>query len=288
MPDLDQLDPDLRALAEHGARSARALPAADVRRRGTHRRRLRIGGTALTSAAAVALGVVAAGAFTARDGGQGPPALRATASSRALPPAVLPDGLDLGGYNEFTGWATAATPARERPADPTSVCQRSTLKQLGAVDVRLRTYRLTGQLQPGQTAEQPESLRPTTRIAVAQFPDARSGRAAFVTMQDWVRTCPERLAATWRVTNPTRAVGAYSAVDDAGAAGLTYLLTYSGHDAAFDNASWLDLTAVGVSSYGDRVVLISQRNLGEDYDYIDPDTAPITKALSTALGLIGS
>ena len=99
MPDLNQLDLDLRALAEHGARSARGLPAAHVRRRGTRRRGLRLGGSAVTAAATVALGVVAAGAFTAGDGGQGPPALRATASSRALPPAVLPDGLDLGGYN---------------------------------------------------------------------------------------------------------------------------------------------------------------------------------------------
>jgi hypothetical protein len=235
----------------------------------------------------VALGVVAAGALGS-GGGQGLPALQTPAPTRGLPPAVLPDGAQLSGYNDITGWATASTPPHELPADPTSVCQHSTLKALGATDVRLRTYRMTVRLQPGETDEQTEALRPTTRMAVAEFPDTESGEAAFGTLQDWVRTCPARLAASWRVNDPTKVVGPYSSVEDRGAVGDTFLLTYSGDDAAFDDASWFDLTAVGISSYGDRVVLISQRNLAQDYNYVDPATAPITKALATALSLIGS
>jgi hypothetical protein len=132
--------------------------------------------------------------------------------------------------------------------------------------------------------------QPTTRIAVAEFPDAASGRAAFAKVQDWVRNCPAYLAQSWRVQDPAKVITPYSSLDVAGGFGETYLVSYSGDpaDPAFDNAAWIDGTAVGISTYGDRVVLISQRSLGQDYDYLDPVDAPISLALGIALDLIGS
>jgi hypothetical protein len=193
MPDLDELDTGLRALADHGGGRPgrrRSVPAGPQR----------------PSAAAVT----------------------STATTRALPSAVLPDALQLAAYNETTGWQTAATPAHEGQDDPTSVCQRSTLAALGAIDVRLRTYRLTAQPNSGEVDTQPLALRPTTRIAVAEFPDPASGRAAFAKVQDWVRTCPEHLAKTWRVQDPAKVITPYSSLDVAGGFGETYLVSYSG------------------------------------------------------------
>ncbi len=290
MPDLGELDTSLQALADHGARSAHALPAADVRGRGSRRRQRRLGGMALAVAAAVAAGVVAAGAFLPGHGDQAQPAVTSTATTRALPPAVLPDGLQLAPYNGTTGWQAAATPAGEDRDDPTSVCQRSTLAALGAIDVRLRTYRTTAPLKSGEVDTQPLALRPTTRIAVAEFPDAATGRTAFAKVQDWVRTCPAHLAQTRRVQDPAKVITPYSSLDVAGGFGETYLVSYSGDpaDPAFDNAAWIDGTAVGISPYGDRLVLVSQRSLGQDYDYLDPANAPISRVLSVALDLIGT
>ncbi len=290
MPELDELGPGLRALADHAAGAARGLPPGTLRGRGDRRRRVRRGAVALAASTAVLLGVAVA--TTALPGGDDtglPTTTTTTDGPPALPGSVLPPDTELAGFNEITGWAATAPSRGEDPADPTSVCQRDTLGSLGATEVRRRGYAMTVELEPGQVYEEPaEDLRATTRVAVAQFPDAATGRAAFDTVQDWVRSCAEHLAGTYRVADPAEKTPVYMSVDRPEGHGTSYLVTYRGSadEEAFLDGVWIDGTAVGVSADGTRVVLLSQRQVAQDYNYEDPAAAPVSLALEAVLARV--
>ena len=277
MPDLDELDSDLRVLADHGARSARGLPSADVRHRGARRRRLRLGGTALAAVAVLAAGALVAGELAPGGDDGGLPATTTTTPDTGLPSAVLPAGEDLLGYNEITGWATESSSATEDRQ--VSVCQASTLTALGATSVRLRAYVGTVQLEPGTVSD---GLPPSrTDVVVGEFPDAFAGQAAYDTVLGWVQGCATDGRTAWG-SGAGKPVQPFGTVTAPGGTGQTFLVLYDEEPAVDPDMKILDAHGVGISADGTRVVLLSQRYLTSEYHY-EPADAPVTQALTEVL-----
>lgn len=117
-------------------------------------------------------------------------------------------------------------------------------------------------------------------VVVGQFENAAAGHAAFETISDWVRDCAwDGRGLDGSSTSP---VPTFSAVDGADGQGWTALIVYEEEPAADPDAAVFDAHAVGLSADGTRVVLVSERILGQDYN-APPDEAPITVRLEQVL-----
>lgn len=273
MPDLDRLDTDLRTLAADGARAARALPASDVRRRGARRRTTRRAGTA-----AAAL-VLVAGAAVAVSG-TGGKVQTAPPAAPQLPATVLPEQMTFLADSPDLRWTADSATERDRRV---SVCQRGTLTSLGATDTLTRSYTWEADLGPGEVADTSRP-QPQLDVLVGQFADVGDGRAAYRTVSGWVEDC--RAAGRLAGTSDTGPVERFSTVEDGGAQGWTAILTYEEEPAYSPDDIVFDTHAVGLSADGTRVVLVSERLLGQDYN-ATPEEAPITVRLRQVLATMG-
>lgn len=272
MPDLDELDPGLRAIAEHGARAARGLPTTEIRRRGSRRRIARL----VTSAAAVVALTAGATAVFAGSGDvrTAPPA------GRGLSTVELPDELTYRDGARDLRWVVATTSSGEDGSEPVSVCQQGTLASLGATDVRTRAYTWVIDLQPGEVdgGAYPD---PEMGVVVGQFADADAGRAAYRAVGDWIVGCEAN--SRGGPEGPTAApVRRFSTVDGPAGQGWTALVLYEEDPPVDPDAVVFDAHAVGLSADGTRVVLVSERHVGQDYN-APPDEAPITVRLGQLL-----
>ena len=283
MPDQtpDPLQRGLRSLASSAAQSAHGPAPAEIRRRGTRRHRLRITAvTALSTAAVVAVGAVAFGAD--RDIGREPvpPATQDTTVpappvAAPLTDANLPTAAELPGFNELTGWRTTSTTPGDRQAR-ISICQQSSLADLGAVDVWSREYRQTTDLPPNTDAD-PNAVPGYTGILVAQFTDQDAAADAYEQVATWIEDCPG---------GPPTPLGEVVRAQNWG--GDTFLLTYPKgtvnpaypDEVGYQDDAVLDTQGCGIA--GSRIVLVVQTQLGQDYDYA-AGKSPIDGALDTAL-----
>lgn len=278
MPDQtpDPIERALRSLAGSAAQSAHGPEPEEIRSRGTRRRHRRVGAVvAVSTAAVLAVGSVAVGAVTDSAREPLPPATELTTGpiqedQPTLSDQNLPRGLELPGFNEITGWKATAT----LPGDgqsPISVCQQSSLVGLGATDVWQREYQMTERLPPGTQAD-PDAAPGSTRVLIAQFPDDTAARDAYEQVGSWIRGCEGGRDSQG---NPWKPIGAAGGPGE----GAAYLLSYpAGPDAP--GAAVLDGEAVGI--VGNRIVLIAQTQIGQDYNYPAGET-PIEGALAVAL-----
>lgn len=268
MPELEQLRHGLQEVARHGADAARALPPTEVRRRGRRRRQVRMTGAALGLAALVGAGVAVAG-------------LRGDQVTTAPPAGPLLDGSALPASMPFdrdpdrgVTWEAATTSTHEG-GEPVSVCQQGSLRSLGAESVLVGTYRWVVELEPGEVLG-PSTSDPELVVAIGQFAGAAEGRRAYAQLGTWLQECDAG-------GEPVRRYSTVAAELDAGTAqGWTALLTYEERPPVDPDSLIFDGQAVGLSADGTRVVLVSERTLGQDYNWL-PEEAPITLRLQAVL-----
>ena len=278
MPDQtpDPLQRSLRSLASSAAQSAHGPAPSEIRRRGTRRHRVRItAAAALSTAAVLAVGAVAFGAD--RDLGREPvpPATQETTVPTATPltEANLPTAEELPG-DQITGWETTATTPDDGQA-MISICQQSSLADLGAVDVWSREYTQTTDYPPG-TSPDPDAVAATTGILVAQFADEGVAADAYEQLRTWIQECPggPPTSAGEIARAPNWAGDAFLLIYPKGALNPDYP-----KEVGYKEDGVFDAQGVGVA--GNRIVLVVQTELGQDYNY--DDTSPIQEALDVAL-----
>ncbi len=271
-PGDDRLTRELRALADKGARGSSGVAAAEVRARGARRHRRRVTALAtVVTLAVVGVGTVAFG--TARDEAGRAPVAPAT-QEPGLTEADLPAAEELPGFNELTGWRATRT-APDEGQEPVSICQRSSVAGLGATDVFTRDY-VSTLLDQSSTTTDPEQPPSTAGVVVAAFVDRQAARAAYDSLLKWVKTCKHAPGVS---VFDDVAVNPIGRVEAAGGHGVATMVQY-GPVEGVREGGWFDATAVGLS--GDRVVLVSERLVGQDYNYPDGPT-PIEGALTVAL-----
>ncbi len=187
-----------------------------------------------------------------------------------LTAADLPDAAELPGLNEQSGWReTSTTPGDGQST--ASMCQQQTFAGMGADEVWRRDYTMTNDEAPG-TQPDPDTDVASTVLVAAQFRDVQKALRTFALLRLWIAACdPEPYEET-----SVNELGEISA--DLGE-GTAWLLIHTPVEGDPD-AGLFDGTAVGVS--GDRVVLISQTSVGQDYNYPAGET-PIAGALAAAL-----
>jgi hypothetical protein len=283
MPDQtpDPLETGLRSLATSAAQSVHGPAPEEIRRRGTRRRRVRVTAVAaLSTAAVVAVGAVAFGVDRDLTGEPQLPATQETTvpptpDLTPLSEANLPTAEDLPGFNELTGWEAILTfPDAEQSM--TSICEQSSLANLGAVEAWGRDYTQTTDYPPN-TSPDPDEVPGSTGIVVAEFADDSGAEEAYEQLRTWIEECPG---------GPPTPLGDIAGPQNS--RGETFLLTYGKSTVnpmypkgvGYPGTDVIDAQGVGIA--GNRIVLVVQTELGQDYDYPDGGS-PIEQALTIAL-----
>jgi hypothetical protein len=283
MPDQtpDPLETGLRSLATSAAQSVHGPAPEEIRRRGTRRRRVRVTAVAaLSTAAVVAVGAVAFGVDRDLAGEPQPPATQETTVPTTpdltpLSEANLPTAEELPGFNERTGWETTLTfPDAEQSM--TSICEQTTLANVGAVEAWGRHYSQTTNYGPN-TSPDPDEVPGSTGIVVAEFADESGAEEAYEQLRTWIEECPG---------GPPTPLGDIAGPQNS--RGETFLLTYGRgtvnptypKGVGYPGTDVIDAQGVGIA--GNRIVLVVQTQLGQDYVYAEGES-PVEQALTIAL-----
>lgn len=188
------------------------------------------------------------------------------AGEPAGPAGALLTAEQLPGFTEAFDWTVAET--RDREGRKTfGTCQQFALTSIGASRVVVREFAPA----PGSGARSQASAGEL----VARFPDSMTAKRAYQVLLSWHDGCAEQLA-DYRDTD----VGPVQQVElETGAAtGFWYLLTYGPAEAP--DTAYFD--AQGVARAGRRIVALSMRVQGQDYDY-PAGAEPMVTALRRAV-----
>lgn len=198
-----------------------------------------------------------------------------TSASGDLTADDLPTADELPGYNEQSGWEETNTYPGDGQA-PVSICLQGGLSGLGAKQVWTRLYRATFDSRAGTTPD-PAAPEFETGLSIAEFADETAAAEAYATVEQWVLDCADC----------TRASGFPDAggeqpvpAEVEGGKGFTRLVYYGPAPGDIAELSWIDAHALAV--VGDRLVLVTQRSIGQDYNYPD-GPSPIEGTLAAAL-----
>lgn len=163
---------------------------------------------------------------------------------------------ELPGLNDQTVWSEKSTGTEGET--PFGDCQKSSLTDIGATDVVVRTYDAHGSQAGAQL--------------IATFPDAKSAWRANEVLKSWREDCRARIDA------PVKKVGPLTDVQAQRGTAQSYLVQFGQKGAEEHN-----FHGVGITRVGKTLSIITVDVLGQDYNYL-PGEEPASLAASAAAG----
>lgn len=275
MPDQDPIDRLDRFAADIGAGALVSYDTRDARdargarARGDRLRRRRRGLVATAAAAlvaAVAIPLAVGGGDDDADLVTGDP-VRSPALSRA---DLMTDDDTV--YSDGADWTVEPGSARE---DDAFRCARAGLDTLGATRRLSQRYLLDGQApDAGDT--------PLLTETVAAFPDAATAAAAMRTVDGWFTSCAEQVSVYGDVDVPSSTTPVDLTEVGGDVEGRVVTMTFGPAprdvDPAGDSSFFAEL---GVVRNGERIAVLSQTVLGQDYNFASGAT-PVARMLGPA------
>lgn len=161
-----------------------------------------------------------------------------TPSPALVKKALTPD--ELPGLNDKTVWSEKSTGTEGD--EPFGDCQKSSLTDIGATDVVVRTYDAHGSQAGAQL--------------IATFADAKSAWRATEVLTSWRADCRKRIDAQVKKVSPL------VDVDASRGQAQSYLVQFGPRDAEEHN-----FHGVGIARVGATVSIVTIDVLGQDYNY---------------------